>query len=54
MPSEAEMDKIPVEDVGADFSKESEEEKAARQRKSQNSFPFLYENEDKRKPEFLK
>ena len=54
MPSEAELKKIPVEDVGADFSKESEDEKAARQRKSQNTFPFLYKNEDKQKPEFLK
>ena len=54
MPSEAELKKIPVEDVGADFSKDSEDEKAARQRKSQNLFPFLYKNEDKQKPEFLK
>ena len=47
MPSEAEMKKISIEDVGADFSEKNEKEKAKRQTRAQKEFPFWYKNEKK-------
>ena len=47
MPSEAEMKKISVEDVGADFSEKNEEEKAKRLKQSHQDFPFWYKNQKK-------
>ena len=41
MPTEEELDKIPVEDVGADFSKENEEKKRKKRALSQRDFPFI-------------
>ena len=47
MPTDEEIKKMPVEDVGADFSEKNEEEKALRQSKSQRQFPFWYKNRKK-------
>ena len=41
MPTEAVLSKIPVEDVGADFSKESEDRKALKRKQLNKSYPFL-------------
>jgi len=41
MPTDEELKKIPVEDVGADFSKESEEKKALKRKQVAREFPFL-------------
>lgn len=41
LPSSDDLSKIPVEDVGADFSKETEENKKVRRLKAQEQFPFL-------------
>ena len=41
MPTEEELDKIPVEDVGADFSKENEEKKRKKRMLTQKDFPFM-------------
>ena len=41
MPTNAQLDKISVEDVGADFSKESEDKKRKKRALSQRDFPFL-------------
>jgi hypothetical protein len=41
MPSADELSKMPIEDVGADFSKESEERKRKKRALSQKHFPFL-------------
>jgi hypothetical protein len=41
MPTDDELDKIPVEDVGADFSKENEDKKRKKRALGQKDFPFL-------------
>jgi len=41
LPTDEELAKIPVEDVGADFSKENEEKKARKRKETQKDFPFL-------------
>ena len=41
MPTEDVLSKIPVEDVGADFSKESQDRKALKRKQLNKSYPFL-------------
>jgi hypothetical protein len=41
MPSASELDKMPVEDVGADFSPASEERKKRKQKSVEKDFPYL-------------
>ena len=41
LPSDEELAKIPVEDVGADFSKESEDRKALKRKETNKNYPFL-------------
>ena len=41
LPSDDELAKIPVEDVGADFSKENEDKKAKKRKLVEQDFPFL-------------
>ena len=41
MPTDDELAKIPVEDVGADFSKESEEKKQRKRALVSKDYPFL-------------
>ena len=41
MPADAELAKMPVEDVGADFSKENEEKKRKKRKMAAREFPFM-------------
>jgi len=41
LPTDDELAKIPVEDVGADFSKENEDKKALKRKEASEHFPFL-------------
>jgi len=41
LPTDDELAKIPVEDVGADFSKENEDKKALKRKEAAEHFPFL-------------
>ncbi len=41
LPTDDELAKIPVEDVGADFSKENEDKKALKRKEAAKHFPFL-------------
>jgi S1-C subfamily serine protease len=46
LPSNEELAKIPVEDVGADFSEESEQRKSRKRKETQKNFPFLLRVKD--------
>ncbi len=45
MPTDAELAKIPVEDVGADFSEENEEKKRKKRALVEKEYPFLLRTE---------
>ena len=49
MPTNDELDKIPVEDVGANFSKENETKKRKKRIQAQKHFPFLLGGEQLQK-----
>ena len=51
LPADEDLAKIPVEDVGADFSKESEERKKANRAIASKDYPFLLRVEQLAQPE---
>ena len=51
LPTDEDLAKIPVEDVGADFSKESEERKKANRAIASKDYPFLLRVEQLTQPE---
>ena len=51
LPTDEDLAKIPVEDVGADFSKESEERKKANRAIASRDYPFLLRTEQLAQPE---
>ena len=51
LPADEDLAKIPVEDVGADFSKESEERKKANRAIASRDYPFLLRTEQLAQPE---